>query len=78
MSRNRFIGALYFLGAALFGIPGAVLIGAVMLYNLVYEAEACSGIYWCDHNAYGFLGLIPLTVAYWLGDRGLDYWRRDE
>jgi hypothetical protein len=78
MTRSRALAVPYLFGAALFGVPGALLVGGIMLNNSVSVADACQGVYWCGYNAYGLLGVIPLGIALWFGDRGLDYWRKDE
>lgn len=78
MTRSRTLAVPYLFGAALFGVPGALLVGGVMLNNDVSVVDACQGVYWCGYNAYGLLGVIPLGIALWFGDRGLAYWRTDE
>jgi hypothetical protein len=75
MVRSRALGVIYFIGAAFAGIPGAFLVGAVVLYNFVYEAEACTSVQWCDNNAYGLLGFGLFAIALWLYRRGMDQWR---
>jgi hypothetical protein len=78
MTRSRALAVSYLFGAALFGVPGALLVSGVMLNNTVSVVDACQGVYWCGYNAYGLLGVIPLGIALWFGDRGLAHWRRDE
>lgn len=78
MTRSRTLAVPYLFGAALFGVPGALLVGGVMLNNAVSVVDACQGVYWCGYNANGLLGVIPLGIALWFGDRGLAYWRTDE
>ena len=78
MTRSRaLVAAVYMIGAAIVGIPGALLVGAVMVYNFVYEEEACVNVQRCDNNAYGLFGIGLLAVALWLYRRGMDRWRED-
>ncbi len=72
--KNRPVGALLLVVGVVLGVPGAGLIAVVMLYNFVYEAEACHGVYWCDYNWIGLIGLGLVTAGTWLGKRGLTYW----
>jgi hypothetical protein len=78
MTRSRALAVPYLFGVALFGVPGALLVGGIMLNNSVSAPDACQGVHWCGYNAYGLLSVIPLGIALWFSDRGLDYWRKDE
>lgn len=77
MNQSRARGAAYLIVAGIAGIPGVVLVGAVVLINVALEDEVCHGVYWCDYNAYGLVGIGLLSIALWLGERGRRQWRGD-